>query len=110
MCEVSCGFCGFTPTHSHTHTPLENSFRLQVPVILGHHVGLLAVAGFTLFNPNFFGNFYLGWSELSNIPLQVWDTSGHLSDVARDVSASATTQRRLARLRDLSCAPHSPTQ
>lgn len=71
-----------------------------MPVILGHHLGLLATAALVLVSPNYYGTFYLGWAELSNIPLQLWDTAGHLHDRAE--AAGSPSRRWLARARDLS--------
>ena len=75
---------------------------LREPVMLAHHVGLLATAGLALRLPLFWGTFYLGWAELSNVPLQIWDTAKYAHTVAKETWASASTERRLAQVRDAS--------
>ena len=75
---------------------------LREPVMLAHHVGLLATAALALRLPLFWGTFYLGWAELSNVPLQIWDTAKHAYAVAVEHSAAASTERRLAQVRDTS--------
>ena len=65
--------------------------KLQVPVIIGHHVGLLATAALACVAPLYWGTFYLGWAELSNIPLQLIDTLEHAQGVAAEVDAPAAT-------------------
>jgi hypothetical protein len=74
--------------------------KLQVPVIIGHHVGLLATAALACVAPLYWGTFYLGWAELSNIPLQLIDTLEHAQGVAAEVDAPAATARRLRAWRD----------
>ena len=74
--------------------------KLQVPVIVGHHIGLLATAVLACIAPIYWGTFYLGWAELSNIPLQLIDTLEHAQDVAIEVDAPATTACRLRAWRD----------
>lgn len=75
---------------------------LREPVMLAHHVGLLTTAALALRLPLYWGTFYLGWAELSNVPLQIWDTTKHAVAVAQENSAAASTQRRLAQVRDAS--------
>jgi len=75
--------------------------KLQEPVMLAHHIGLLATSFLALRLPLFYGTFYLGWAELSNIPLQVWDTATHAYDVAKEVDSPASVQRRIGQLRDV---------
>ena len=74
--------------------------KLQVPVIIGHHIGLLATAALACVAPLYWGTFYLGWAELSNIPLQLIDTLEHAQGVAAEVDAPAATARRLRAWRD----------
>ena len=74
--------------------------KLQVPVIIGHHIGLLATAALACVAPIYWGTFYLGWAELSNIPLQLIDTLEHAQGVAAEVDAPAATARRLRAWRD----------
>ena len=72
--------------------------KLQVPVIVGHHIGLLATATLALVAPIRYGTFYLGWAELSNIPLQLIDMLEHAQETGAE--AAATTQRRLSAIRE----------
>ena len=78
--------------------------KLREPVMLAHHVGLLATAFLALKLPLFYGTFYLGWAELSNIPLQIWDTSKDLVTAAEETDGSPPTRARLEALRDASYA------
>uniref|UniRef100_A0A7S4HL97 TLC domain-containing protein n=1 Tax=Prymnesium polylepis TaxID=72548 RepID=A0A7S4HL97_9EUKA len=76
--------------------------KLQEPVMLAHHVGLLATTYLVALLPSFYATFYLGWTELSNIPLQLWDGFGHAHDVADDASYPASRRRLFAAIRDAS--------
>jgi len=72
--------------------------KLRAPVMLVHHAGMVATAYLVMLCPSFYGTFYLGWTELSSIPMQLWEVFGHAHEVATD----AARKQLLARLRDVS--------
>ena len=50
--------------------------------MLAHHVGMVATAYLVVLLPSFYATFYLGWTELSSIVMQLWEMFCHAHDLA----------------------------
>ena len=69
--------------------------KLRDPVLLTHHVGMLITAYLVARLPTFYGLFYLGWTELSNIPLQLWDWFSNAEEDAGKIAEKYSAYRLL---------------
>jgi hypothetical protein len=67
--------------------------KLRDPVLLAHHVGMLMTACLVARLPTFYGLFYLGWTEVSNIPLQFWDWFNHADEQAGKIAEKYSAYR-----------------
>eukprot|EP00966_Prymnesium_polylepis_P037228 864366-Prymnesium_polylepis.1 len=76
--------------------------KLREPIMIAHHVGMLATAYLVALVPSFWGTFYLGWTELSSIPMQLWEAFKNAHEVAEQADCPAPTKERLAKIRDVS--------
>lgn len=76
--------------------------KLREPIMLAHHTGMVITAYLVVRLPSFYGMFYLGWTELSSIAMQLWEAFSHLCEAAAEIDYPEAKRNALAKRRDLS--------